>query len=265
MKKILILFASLSLSLCGVAKTLKIYSVNGNVSKKTGTTWTQLAKSSGTLSDNEVIKINPTSSIRLLDPTTRQVYTLGQEGTFSVSTLLKQAAADNSSLGGKIAAESRRQSDMAASKSHKAVGAAKRATLDEEEQEALYSALVSGFEKGDNVGTVELSKTPAEDGLFYLSILNSGSEPVYVNVFTRGDDGKWIALYTFDNENPALILSPGTTVAMDHLLLADDGDAPFVVVGYTASFDGAELTDMFAEDFEPEATAAENVSLYFVK
>lgn len=264
MKKILLFFVSLVLFLCATAKTLKIYSVTGKVTKKDGTAWTKLTKP-GTLSDSETININPASSLRVLDTDSRQVYTFTKEGIHSVSTLLKQAAQDNSSLGGKIAAESRRQSTLAANKVHQDVGAAKRATLDEEHQEALYSALVKGFASGVNQGDLILNKHKAEDDLIYLSINNIGNKPLYVNVFTTTDDGHWCAVYEFDNENPALFIAPGKSVLMDNLLLSDEGDVSFVAVGYLEAFDGSELTDMFSEEFEPAEISAEGVSLYFNK
>ncbi len=264
MKKILMLSAAVALCLGASAKTLKVYSVTGNVTKKDGANWTKLAKP-GTLSDTETIKINPASSLRVLDTDTRQVYTFSTEGTDAVAALLKQAAQDNSSLGGKIAAESRRQSAAASSKAHQDVGAAKRATLDEEQQEALYTALVNGFKAGADQGDLILSKQNVEDGLVYLSIKNAGENPIYANVFTMGEDGHWVAVYEFDNENPALLIAPGSTVLMDNLLLADEGEAPFVAVGFSEAFDGAELTDMFSEEFEPGESSAEGVSLYFAK
>ena len=190
MKKILMLSAAVALCLSASAKTLKVYSVNGNVTKKEGASWTKLAKPA-IVSDSETIKINPASSLRVLDPDTRQIYTFSTVGTHAVSALLKQAAQDNSSLGGKIAAESRRQLAIAANKAHQDVGAAKRATLDEEKQEALYTALVNGFKTGENKGDLVISKHTVEDGLIYLSIVNKGKMPLYVNVFTLREDGHW--------------------------------------------------------------------------
>lgn len=264
MKKILTFSVAAALSLCCNAKTLKVYSVEGNVTKKDGASWVKIAKSN-TVSDNETVKINPASSLRVLDPSTHQIYTFSSEGTHSVSALLKQAAHDNSSLGSKIAAESKRQGIASASKSHKAVGAAKRATLDEEIQEALYTTLVSGFETGTNCGNLQMTKSQAGDDLIYLSLTNTGEDVLYVNVFTRGDDGHWVAVYEFDNENPALMLAPQSSVTMEHMPLFDDGSSPFVAVGFNDPFDGAELTDMFAEDFEPGETSADGVSLFFLK
>lgn len=264
MKKILLFIISLPFFFCSTAKTLKIYSVTGTVTKKDGTSWTRLTKP-GTLSDSETININPASSLRVLDTDSRQVYTFSQEGKHLVSALLKQAAQENRSLSGKIAAESRRQSTLAAKKVHQDVGAAKRATLDEEQQEALYSALVKGFALGVNQGDLILDKHKAEDELIYLSISNIGNIPLYVNVFTTKSDGHWGAVYQFDNENPALIIAPGKSVLMDNLLLSDEENVPFVAVGYFEAFDGAELTDMFSEDFEPEENSADGVSLYFNK
>ncbi|MDE7346851.1 MAG: hypothetical protein K2N48_08965 [Muribaculaceae bacterium] len=264
MKKVLILSAMCALCLSTSAKTLKVYSVNGSVTKKDGTTWTKLEKQAY-VSDSETIKINPISSLRVLDPATRQIYTFSSEGTYTVSVLLKQAFQENSSLGSKIAAESRRQADLATTKSHKAVSAAKRATLDEEQQEALYTTLVNGFEAGINKGTLHVSKLPTEDGLIYLSLTNTGDTPIYVNVFTRSEDGHWTAIYEFDTENPALLISPGKNIPMTHTLLSDEADATFVAVGFPEAFDGAELTDMFTEEFEPRETTADNVSLFFLK
>lgn len=263
-KKILTLTCAAAICLCAAAKTLKVYSVTGNVTKKAGSSWVKVAKPS-TISDTETVKINPSSSLRVLDPSTRQIYTFTATGEHNVSALLRQAAQDNSSLGGKIAAESRRQSAASASKSHKAVGAAKRATLDEEEQEALYAALTAGFEAGANQGQITLEKVPQDDGLFYLALTNNSDDEMYANVFTKDENNRWNALYVFDNENPALLLAPGARVQLDHFLLAEDESADLVAVGYKSAFDGAELTDMFVEEFEPGETVADGVSLFFIK
>ena len=114
-------------------------------------------------------------------------------------------------------------------------------------------------------GDLAISKLPVEDGLIYLSITNKGTTPLYANVFTLGENGNWVAVYEFDNENPALLIAPENTVTMDHMLLADEDESTFVAVGFPEAFDGAEISDMFLEEFEPGEATAEGVSLYFLK
>lgn len=265
MKKSLVYSLILLSSACAWGKTFKVYSTAGNVSKKEGASWTALAKS-GTVTDATTIKINPASSIRILDAATRQIYTFSSPGEFSVGALVKQSAKENSSLTGKIGAESRRQMAASSTKSHQAVGAATRATLDEELLEALYTSLVNGFGAGKDVGQIRLVKNMVDgDDLFTLSVVNESSEPVYVNVFAKSGDEPWSAVFSFSNDESALLVPPGATIAMDHILLAAMPGDQLVAVGFDQPFEAEELNDMFAEGFEPGETAAENVSLYFIK
>lgn len=261
-------FITLALAACvclgAYAKSLKVYAVTGNVTEKKGTAWSPLAKSA-IITDAATVKINPSSTLRVLDMTNRQIYTFSTPGQFNLGELIKKSAKENSSLTGKIGAESRRQMAASSTKSHSAVGAATRATLDEEVLEALYTSLCNGFAAGADSGVLTMTKVPAEDGMFTLSITNTSAEPVYANVFAKSEGGTWATIYEFSNDESALLIAPGATVNMDHIqLVAEEGDQ-FVAVGFDQAFEGEELNDMFSEDFEPGETSAKNVSLYFLK
>lgn len=265
MKKTIITLAVATLLCAGAsAKNLKVYSVTGNVTKKEGTAWNKVAKAN-VLTDAATVKINPSSTLRVLDTSTRQIYTFSTPGEFNLGTLLRQSAKENGSLTGKIGAESRRQMAASSTKSHKAVGAATRATLDEEVLEALYTALVTGFEAGEDTGVLTMTKTPLEEDLFTVSLTNTSDEPVYANLFAKSEDGPWASVLEFDNDETALLIAPGATVALDHIVLAQMPGDRLVAVGFDQQFEGEELNDMFAEEFEPGETKAGNVSLYFLK
>lgn len=265
MKKLIITAVLASLFCFGAsAKSLKVYSVTGNVTQKSGAAWNKVAKAN-VLTDAATVKINPSSSLRVLDPSTRQIYTFSSPGEFNLGALLKQSAKENGSLTGKIGAESRRQMAANSSKSHKAVGAATRATLDEEVLEALYTALVTGFAAGQDTGVLTMTERPLEDGLFTVSLTNTSDEPVYANLFAKSDDGHWASVLEFDNDETALLIAPGATVSLDHIVLVRMPGDKLVAVGFDQQFEGEELNDMFAEEFEPGETKASNVSLFFLK
>lgn len=265
MKKTILLTSLLAISFAMSAKNYKVYNVTGNVSKKTGSTWTALTKNQ-TVSDSEMIKINPSSSLKVIDAENRQVYNFSKSGEFKLDNLLKTSVKENSSLLGKIGAESKKQLAASNTKSHAAVGASKRALLDEDLIEALYAGLVKGFDAGTNVGNIRAEKISlGDDGEFYLELSNSSEMPLYANVFVKGEEGVWQTVYQMSEDEPALLVAPGATVSLSDVTLFELPGDSFAVVAFDLPFDGDELNDMFFHGFEPEEKAADNISIYFVK
>ena len=110
-----------------------------------------------------------------------------------------------------------------------------------------------------------MTKTPLEEDLFTVSLTNTSDEPVYANLFAKSEDGPWASVLEFDNDETALLIAPGATVALDHIVLAQMPGDRLVAVGFDQQFECEELNDMFAEEFEPGEAKAGNVSLYFLK
>ena len=262
-KRGFLLFMALMVTLGLWAKTLKVYSVTGNVSQKSGTTWSPLAKSAQ-VSDGVTIKINPASQVRFMDSSSHQIYTFSQSGEFKLADLIAKSDKDNKSLTGKISAESKKQLAASSTKSHQAVGAAHRATLDEEVLEALYAALAGGFEEGASFGDLSVKKVPQEDGLYYLSLTNNSADPMFVNIFVKNEGSPWQAIYKGSGDESAILLTPESTVDVDYILMADEEGGKVAAVGFNQLFEAEELNDMFEGEFEPQDTKAENVSIFFI-
>lgn len=259
---LLILFIEI-FSLSISAKTLKVYSVTGNVSKKDNSSWISLSKANP-VSENDIIKINPASLLRILDTSKHQVYTFSDPGEYKLYDLISKSDKETQSLMGKIAAETKKQMASNTTKSHQALGAAHRATFDEEVLEALYAILTSGFEKGENIGNLIVEKIHSEDDLFYLSFTNSSEEPMFVNLFVKCEDEPWQSIYKGSEDDFSILLPPGEALAVDYILLADEGGI-LVAVGFNQPFEAEELNDMFEENFEPEDVKADNVNIFFIK
>lgn len=246
---------------CAASKTLSIYSVTGNVAKKTQSGWTTLSKP-GKVADSDIIKINPASKLKVIDDATRRVYTFDEQGEAMVKRLMDQSQRESSSISSRMVAESRRR--MSATKSHEAVGAVNRDTFDEELLEALFTALSNGLAAGENTGSVTMSKIDDGDGMFHLSLTNNGDKEMYANVFCRTADAPWDAVYRFDGEESAVWLAPGDTVELPHVTLAATPGLTLAAVAYPAPFEGADLADMFAAGLTPESAPATDVSFFFI-
>ena len=245
------------------AETLKVYSVTGNVSKKDNSSWISLSKTSQ-VSDGDIIRINPSSRLRILNTSTHLVYTFSDQGEYKLYELISKSDKETQSLMGKITAETKKQMANNATKSHKALGAAHRATLDEEILEALYATLITYFESGENIGNLSLKKIPVEDGLFYLNLCNTSEEPLYVNFFVKDDKLPWHAIYPGSGEGNSILLVPDIPIAFDSILLAGE-DCSLAVVGFNQPVEVEELNDMFEGNFEPEDVKVDNVSIFFIK
>ncbi|MCM1520831.1 MAG: CHASE2 domain-containing protein [Lachnoclostridium sp.] len=251
-----------STAMSASARTLDIYSLTGVVAKKSASDWVSLSKP-GQITDSDVLRINPKSSIKVVDKASRKVYTFDTRGEATVKSLIEQGNREKASITKRIVAESRRK--MEAGKSHDAVGAAERATLDEELLESLYTALCQGFDKGINSGCITMTIISEGDGLFHLSLSNTGDQPMYANVMLSIDGSPWSAVYESDDEDPALLIPAGDTVELVHDTLLAAPGMRLVAVGYAQPFDAGELSDMFAERMQPESEAATGVSFYFIE
>ena len=249
---------------CMDAKNLKVYSTTGNISKKNGNSWVALIKNT-VVRESETVKINPSSSLKVLDSDTRQIFTFETQGEFKIADLLKKSAKENSSLFGRINSEVKNNFASSNTKSHKNVGASKRALWEEEELEKLFTAVFEGLENGEDRGGIKVSKIETGDGLFYMEFNNNGTEPIFVNLFVGDEDGNWATVYEFEGEESALLIPGEKTIKIEHMVFAPLPDSHFVVVGYKEPFDAAQLAEMLSDNLEPQEEALKDVSLYFVK
>lgn len=264
-RHILILISMLTCALFAIPchGLIKVYSVSGNVSEKQENTWVRLAKGTK-LDGNSTVRINAASELRLLDNTDRRIYTFSHEGTHIIANLIAKAKKENSTITDRIVAETARRSASVTGKSHQRTAAAFRATMSEEQLEALYTALCNGFKAGNDNGTVRATLIPAQDendSLYTIQISNNSPEDFYVNLFMRNADSHWQCIFT-DN---CIFVPAQNELHLTHmpcLILPSDR---LVLVAYAEDFDTAELDAMLAEDLEPEAEAAQNVQFFFLQ
>lgn len=262
MKKLVSALVIGIMTLACAAKDLRIYAVSGKVSKKTVAGWV-MVKKPGSISDADMLKINPESSLKVIDNTTHRVYTFNEPGEALVSRLVDKSQRESASIASRMVAESRRR--LSEGKSHQAVGASMRGTSDEELLEALFTALNDGFQAAVNKGDISIEKISDGDGIFHLRIINTGKKELYANVFIHTDQALWEALYKLTGEESSLLIAPGESVEIADIQLSESPDLQLAAVAYDAPFEGEDLSNMFSAHLRPEAPAAQNVNFFFLK
>lgn len=239
----------------------RVYSLEGKVEKKTSTGW-QILGRADLLSSDDIIKINPASTLRIIDKGKKQIYTFSQKGEANLLYLLNKAKEENNSITGKIIAESKRMAS--AEKSHKSLGAAKRET-DDENLEAIYAFVSERLKTGDDYGEFRVEKVGMEDGLVYLKFINNTDKALFANILIN-EEGfpNWRPLFDPQEDLAGIYINAGDTLEFTHMILADEGER-MVAVASALDFDIDELANMLENQLEPLEIEVKDVSVYFVK
>lgn len=261
----------LSLLICSILCCMTLYGqeysvhyINGTVSAQRGKEWYPLKKSD-IIHESTNIKINPASSIKVFDSKSRMIYTLSSPGSHKLQSLILQNKKDNSSLTNKIYAETRQQSVMASQRTHKAIGAAKRATMDENTLEGFYASIVESFTSGTAKGKLSVSKHPSDDDSFILEMKNNSDDVLFVCIFVKTIDNTWSSLLPPGNESSTLCIHPGTSISLnDFSIFLKEGDI-LAGIGMTEDYDSEEILFMLNENYAPEAQPLNNLTISFLK
>lgn len=238
-----------------------VYSLEGKVEKKTSKGW-QILVRTDLLSSDDIIKINPASTLRILDKGNKQIYTFSQKGEAHLLSLLNKAKDENSSITGKMIAESKRKA--LTEKSHKSLGAAKRET-DDENLEAIYACVVDRLNTGDDSGDLIVEKVVAEEGLVYLKFINKSDQAIFANILIHEESSpNWRPLFDPQEDMAGIYINAGDTIEFPHMILSDEGDS-MVAVSFALDFDIYELANMLENRLDPLEIEVNDVNVYFVK
>ncbi|MCH5229796.1 MAG: hypothetical protein J1F12_07390 [Muribaculaceae bacterium] len=231
------------------SQTMRVYSVEGNVEKKTENKWVALKKLME-IQPSDKINIGPESSIRIMDTGKHVVYTFQQNGEFTVSDLLDKIKKENSSLTSKIIAESRKNLNSGKSSSAKLIGAALRGELDENEIENLYSQIKYFLKNPSKMGNLKVEKIYLDDSLFNFRVTNETAQPIFFNILSKDTNDFWLPL--FENDGESGILSfPEEVIDIDHLTFVDEPDILYIGIGYPAEFPAEEIQYRLNENMDP--------------
>lgn len=269
MKKTLTLILGLLLFIVGLsAKTLKVYSVVGKVSKKSGNSWVSLSKNQS-VGETERVKINASSTLKLLDEGGRMVYTFSSPGEYKLSDLLKASDTENKNLMSKITADAKKQIGASGTKTNKQVGASERGDdfISYNFTDSLYTAVCEELASGADTGGLSACKVAGrEDGMFYPRFTNNSVIPLYINIFVKGAETPWSPVLIFtDDDESALMVAPGETVDLDFISIMEMPGDSFVAVGFEEPFNGYELAAMFKRGDKPDADKVEGVNISFFR
>lgn len=241
-----------------------VHSIVGNVSMQQDKNWRPLKKNDR-VHESTSIKINTASTIKLIDSKNRMIHTLSSPGTHKLQSLILQNKKDNSSISNKIYAEARQQSALEAQRTHKAIGAAKRASMDEETLETLYASLVESFTSRIAKGELSITKHLSADASFTLELNNNSNEELYVCILIKAEDKSWSSLLPASNESSTIFMRPWTSMRLDDFSFClDEGDI-LVGIGVPEDYDIEEILYMLNENYEPGNTTMNNVNISFIQ
>lgn len=242
----------------------KVYSINGKVFKQIeDKRWIAIKKQTQ-LQSNDFIKVSPGSSIRILDTSTREIYSWKAEGQIIISNLIKNIREENRSLTSKIIADSKHRFHQN-EKSANIVGAARRETFDEEEIETIYSSIHKFLENPILDNKLEVEKIFVDDKIFLLKFSNISNSPMFLKVFVKPLDNKWASLDVSGPEE-TLFLPPKETLELPNLLYESEEESKIIIVGHIKDFDADEIIFMLNESYEPTSEIIdENLIVHIVQ